>query len=255
MRQQPDTGIHAAEIPPFISAGNSVRIFPGFTTYHLPSAHIDGRRYFAHCLRQFEERITERQGGGIPFKYKWSDAQAEIIRGLIKHAINDPDGPFDMRKGWYLWGDVQIGKTTLARALQHFHAVVGAHQKRPTNKYFKISDVRDMYSHFRVADRLHLGVYVEGDRAFDDVGVPDELEKVNIYGQERDPMADILWDRFKRWETAGLLTYATSNLPFEDTPDNDGGIVPGWISRFDERLQDRLRQMITPIYFPYNPEL
>lgn len=243
-----------AEITPFVSPGAQPRKFPGFTSYRLDNAHIDGRRYFAHVHRQFQDAKTEAQNG-IPFQFKWTEPQLEIIRELIKHAINDQSGQYPVFKGWYLWGDVQIGKTTIARMLQHFHALVSQHQKRPTGKHFKISDVRQMYKDFRETERPQIGHFSYEDRCFDDVGVQEEIAGVKVFGEHRDPMADILWERHGKWTRTGLLTYATSNLPFEDVTDEQGNVFPGWIGRFEERLQIRLREMFTPIYFPINPDL
>lgn len=244
-----------AEITPFVSPGAQPRKFRGVTTYRLDNAHIDGRRYFAYVIGEFEKAKTEAQNG-IPFKFEWSEPQLEVIRGLIRHAINDDTGPYPVFKGWYLWGDVQIGKTTLARAVQHLHAVISQHQKKSTDKYFKISDVRKMYRDFRETERPTTTHYTFDDRLFDDVGAPEEITGIKVFGEQRDPMAEILWERHGKWSRSGLLTYATSNLPFEDVTDANGKVLfAGWINRFEERLQMRLREMFTPVFFPVNENL
>ena len=59
-----------AEITPFVSPGAQPRKFRGITTYRLDNAHIDGRRYFAYVLGEFEKAKTEAQNG-IPFKFEF----------------------------------------------------------------------------------------------------------------------------------------------------------------------------------------
>lgn len=243
-----------AEITEFLRMGARPRKFEGHISYRVENAHQDGRRLFLAVLEHFENAKTAAQHGK-EFRFKWSNEQGNVIKGLVMHAINDHASVYPVHKGIYLWGETFIGKTTIARAVQFFHRVVEAHVKKPMTKHFRITDVREMYEHFELMERLDLAMFQEGDRLFDDVGLKEEIKGVKKWGEVRDPMAEIMWARHGLWTRKGLLTYCTSNLPFEKITLDGGVTVPGWIDRFDERLQERLKEMLTPVYMPSNPEL
>lgn len=221
---------------------------PKVLPYQNPALPLDARRLFASILCLIEDNITESRKE--VFRFKWSEAQAEVIRALIKHAINDPTSPIPLNKGWYLWGDTQKGKTTLARALMAFHTNISALRKRESPKGFRFSDVHQMFADFEVQERLKIDHYYNFDRLFDDVGCETETRGLMVYGQHRDPIAEILWQRHRAWQEFGRLTYFTSNIPFESIRTSQCGTVVGWLNRFDERMQARLRDMIHPILLP-----
>lgn len=237
-----------AEITEFLRMGARPRKFEGKMSYRVENAHMDGRRAFYAVLQKFEAAKATQEGK--PFSFKWTDAQANVIKGLVMHAINDAQSVYPAHKGWYLWGEVFTGKTTLARALQYFQTGLAEYLRKPADKHFKITDVREMYEHFERVERLDLTMFSENDRLFDDVGLKEEIKGVKKWGEVRDPMAEIMWSRHGLWSRRGLLTYCTSNLPFEKITLEGGIVIPGWIDRFDERLQERLKEMLTPVYMP-----
>lgn len=228
---------------------NIARPLPQVLPYRDPRQDvIDGRRLFAYILEQVEDNISKNSRQ--TFRFQWTPAQAEVIQALIKHAINDPSGPIPINKGWYLWGDTQKGKTTLAKTIQALHLNIAAFRKRSSPKEFKFTDVQSMYQHFEEQEKVKIDPYLQYDRLFDDVGCKKEWDGLVMYGQHRDPMAEILWQRHRSWQEFGRLTYMTSNLPFESIRTPQNGTVQGWLTRFDERIQARLRDMVHPILFP-----
>lgn len=224
------------------------RPLPRTLVYQNPAMAIDARRLFAQILCLIEDNISASRN--IEFRFTWTAEQAEVIRALIKHAVNDPSGPIPINKGWYLWGDTLKGKTTLSKALQALHVNITMLRQRSSPKDFKFSDVPRMYADFESEERPKIEPFYNFDRLFDDVGTDAEQRGLRVFGQERDPMAEILWQRYRSWQEFGRLTYFTSNLPFETIRTQSCGAVIGWVNRFDERLQGRLREMIHPILFP-----
>lgn len=224
------------------------RPLPRTLVYQNPAMPIDARRLFANILCLIEDNISDSRQ--TEFRFSWTAEQAEVIRALIKHAVNDPSGPIPINKGWYLWGDTMKGKTTLSKALQSLHVNITALRQRTSPKEFKFNDVPRMYADFEGEERLKIEQFYNFDRLFDDVGTDAEQRGIRVFGQERDPMAEILWQRHRYWQEFGRLTYFTSNLPFETIRTKTCGTITGWINRFDERLQGRLREMVHPILFP-----
>lgn len=225
----------------------SVRPMPKTLQYRAAHNVPDARRLFLSILEKVEDNITESRRH--EFRFGFSHAQWIVIQALVKHAVNDPTGPIPLGKGWYLWGDTQIGKTTIARILDAFHLNLASLRGRSSPKEFVFTDVHRMYGAFHTAEKLNLEPFIGRDRLFDDVGCSIEVSGIRDYGNHRDPMAEILWQRHQSWLELGRITYFTSNLPFEGIQ-SKAGFVPGWIDRFDERLQLRLKDMVHPILFP-----
>jgi hypothetical protein len=225
----------------------SVRPMPKVLPYRSSHDTPDARRLFCSILEKVEDNITEARRH--EFRFGFSHAQGAVIQALVKHAVNDPSGPIPLNKGWYLWGDTQIGKTTIARILDAFHLNLATIRRRSSPKEFVFTDVHRMYGAFHSAEKINLDPFVTRDRLFDDVGCSIEISGVRDYGNQRDPMAEILWQRHQSWLEFGRITYFTSNLPFEGI-NSKAGFVPGWIDRFDERLRLRLKDMVHPILFP-----
>lgn len=218
--------------------------------YRIDNAHIDARRLLQYILMEIEDRKTAAQAGN-PFRFTWTPAQAAVITDLLKHAINDPTSSIPLNKGWYLWGDMRKGKTLLATALAAFHEAVKLVKRAPSPKLYALTDVRQMYSAFHMTEkRPNVEPYKYADRCFDDVGTDIETAGIKSYGNNFDPMAEILWARHERWTRFGHITYFTSNVPFEGVTLENCEYVPGYIDRFDERLQARMKEMVHPVLLP-----
>lgn len=243
------TGEPIAIPPGFEIMQNLVSVRPMPKTLQYRAAHDvpDARRLFLGILEKVEDNISvaRRQ----EFRFGFTHPQWIVIQALVKHAVNDPSGPIPLNKGWYLWGDTQIGKTTIARILDAFHLNLSTIRGRSSPKEFVFTDVHRMYAAFHSAEKLNIEPFLSRDRLFDDVGCSIETSGVRDYGNQRDPMAEILWHRHQDWLQVGRITYFTSNLPFEGIQSR-AGFVPGWIDRFDERLRLRLKDMVHPILFP-----
>ena len=239
--------------PPELTLTDSVmkqRSLDLILNYRVDNAHIDARRLLQRILVEIEDKKTAAQLG-VPFRFKWTEAQAAVITDLLKHAVNDPTSSIPLNKGWYLWGDMRKGKTLLATALVALHEAIPLITRKASPKEFTLSDVRQMYAGFLTLERRPtVDIYRFGDRCFDDVGTQIELDGIKSFGNFYDPMAEILWARHERWTRYGHITYMTSNLPFQAVTLAGGQVIPGYIDRFDERLQARLLEMMHPVLLP-----
>lgn len=225
-----------------------LRKFPLLIPYRDETAQIDGRRLFAAILENVEDVITQRTGQ--TFRFSWSEHQVPVIAGLIKHAINDPSGPYRLHKGIYLWGDMRKGKTTLLKCIRALLANIAGIKGTVPFKDLEFTDVTEMYETLGGTWSWDISQFTQADRILDDVGRDAELQPLHLNKKEVMPLQAILWARARRWQEYGQLTHFTSNLPWDDILKGDQVLAKGWVSRFEPRLAARLKEMTTPVLFP-----
>jgi len=148
----------------------------------------------------------------------------------------------DLNKGIMLMGSVGTGKTTIMRIFKEYLMGIGS------KRHYHIASARDV-------ERVFAMQGINGIRQFvynsykDPRGMPQEkpaiycfedlgLENTSTknYGNESNPMAEVLLDRYDLFISNALKTHVTTNLS------------PAELERlYDNRLRSRFREMFTKI--------
>lgn len=160
------------------------------------------------------------------------------VSELIKYFTGNPC-KLNPYKGIYLFGPVGRGKTLIMKCLMimcnRIEEKLEAAQKPFTSNGFMMLDCKAIVAELEnTKNKANLKQYYTGLWCFDDMGVEDE--KLKLWGNQINVIADIIFERYKRYDNFGTLTHATSNIKSED-----------WPKKYDDRTESRMRQMFNLI--------
>jgi len=174
----------------------------------------------------------------------FTDEQKEVIRNVVRYFNGDPDGPYPLHKGLFIYGDVGVGKTFLLDCMAVFCKAV------PIDG-MSFRKVRAKALVEQVVGAKSIGPisnFSNGHLLYDDLG--DEKLDITLYGKDeaqRYNVTDMLLStRYEHFVRAGQLTHFTSNMQLHAQPGQIGEIE----SRYGTRLYDRISEMTTSIYLP-----
>jgi hypothetical protein len=142
----------------------------------------------------------------------WDGPTEKVFQDLVRYFSGDELGPLDVHRGIYLFGGVGAGKSILMQTFMEFTALIEKRLKDEqmyTPRHFRLSVCRDISTEIQAASKADLRQYFGGIRVFDDLGNEEDKK---VYGNEIQPMVDIILHRYNLYQTAGLITHATSNL-------------------------------------------
>ena len=129
-----------------------------------------------------------------------------------------------MRKGWILYGPTGTGKTVRARLAREFAGVEVVTARHLFDELITLP----FYQASRIGS-LTISSRMKGsDLIIDDLGT--EPQTATIYGNVRNPMAELLEERYEVWPH--IRTYMTTNLTSQEIEE-----------RYGERVVSRLSEM------------
>ena len=158
-----------------------------------------------------------------------------VMQGLTLYFCGSPDSPYDLKKGLFIHGDTEVGKSTIFRALQQFS------QLHESIK-FDIVEVPELIADLKtnVGDPLTPTYY--GIKCFDDIAINSPY--VNDYGNEMNVLTDIIHRKYNQYIKSGKIAHFISNYPIDMLPMVNGGKGRAW---FDQTSTRRLKNICTEI--------
>ncbi len=152
--------------------------------------------------------------------------QLEVIRGLTTYFSGNP-GPYDLKKGIFLYGGTGSGKTTLMRIFQDARFVI----KHPV----AMTNLPALYVDLLAKKQIDLAPQILAERVFDDAGA--ENTEIGSFGNWLSLFPQLLMIRYDRQDK----THATSNLTPSEIVQRPG---------FDDRVKSRMNEMFNIIHLP-----
>jgi len=177
-------------------------------------------------------KILCERGEQLNRVFTFTDEQKPIVANLIRYFINDPECPYDLQKGIYLYGVRGTGKTEIMRALSKFT------NEHSLSKAFEMSNLAQIYASCRAdknSDPITPNVCL--DRCFDEIGI--EVGPVICYGDPLDINESILYERYERNRRYGQMTHLISNNDTEATA-----------ALLSERIVDRMKDLCQSVHYP-----
>lgn len=191
-------------------------------------AHYD---YMASLFWSYYKLIVKRETGK---DIKPSDVEPSQI-GFIKKYIHwllgeEVENGFDVRKSIYIWGDLGIGKTTIALAGHYTMQKMKAEFYQIQMDYEFVSMDELFLETYTTDSLLKIGMLARGFWCMDEL--KERHLKYKHYGNDFYILSDILTARHNLWKRGGVQTIITSNI-------NPKELEP---TLSDDRLFDRIMQ-------------
>jgi len=149
-----------------------------------------------------------------------------VVKNLVLYFIGDPNSPYPLTKGVYLWGAVGVGKSRIMEAFSDFTQCLSYHP-------FDIVNVEEVSLECQVQKTIEpVRAYRHKEVFLDDI-FADKQGK--IYGNTLD-VSRVMIEQFYRngWEK-GERVHVTSNIP----PGGIKNLVP------DAKFTDRCNELFT----------
>lgn len=160
---------------------------------------------------------------------------AKFMKNYVHWLIGSPAGEYDPNKSLYIWGDLGVGKSTMAMA-GHYLMAYYRHRFQWDIRYFKAISMDELFLNTYTTQSLE-GI----GKLSSDAWLLDELCEQHVkykhYGQEFYILVDVLRARHNLWKREGLNTIITANIQ----PKNLQEVFA------DERLYARLGQQYETI--------
>lgn len=210
-----------------IIEGHKRQPTPKFRQYTQIMTYEEGlqklRELFAKMLTK--ERQTRRNP---EFTVNYTAQQKEVLYGLLKYFINDPESPYDLQKGIYLYGACGSGKTRLMHLFREL--VEGTSREfHIVNLTLEIQSAKD-HPEYDI-----IGTLVQGEKCLDEFGFADDI--INDHGNKTRVYDAVIYQRHLRAQY-GKITHIISNVPIIES----GKFI-------DFRNVDRFNEMVTPVLF------
>ena len=181
------------------------------------------RKLFSEMLEN--ERATRRDQN---FKVNYSDAQKFAVYGLLKYFTNNPESPYPLNLGIYLYGQCGAGKTRLMELFQKL--TVGTIKEFHTINLTKEIQTAKNHPEYDI-----IGTLKQGNKCLDEFGFGNDI--INDHGNKTQVYDAVIYERHLR-ARYGKLTHMISNVPMVEA----GKFV-------DFRNVDRFGEMMTPVLF------
>lgn len=161
----------------------------------------------------FHAFAIERKG-----EYLLTNENEGVIKRLVLHLYGHSESKLNPKRGIYLCGPVGTGKTTLMELLSKWLVYV----KRPSFAFVSCRDIQQEFATNGYKDLLRYTKlsYIHNGRTrgpqngsitycFDDFGSEGNA---TFWGNKVNVMEEVLQDRYREFETHGMITHMTSNL-------------------------------------------
>lgn len=173
----------------------------------------------------------------LPVEPVINEAEAKVFDAFSKWLAGQ-EGPLDLNKGIYLFGDIGTGKTTL---LELGRAVLACFKRAniPARKAYRVVYLDNLFNTAVANSNLSfLDEVSTGPLFIDDCR--EGHFNYRHFGKDMNPIAELLSVRYDAWRLKGSPTLMTSNL------------VPRQFSEAldDQRLSDRFKEMFNFVPFP-----
>lgn len=166
------------------------------------------------------------------FKILLTPEQGEVVVSLLKWLINDPTGPLDIAKGFWLYGQPGTFKTELVKLLQRYA------QQRELFKQFQFTDWSLEYDIALMDGKSDMiQVNEQQFRCFDEFG--RKVMPINRFGNKVDANESIIESRYQRFKRYRQFSMFVSNY---DPAQVESILSPMAFSR--------LREMVKSIKMP-----
>jgi len=165
---------------------------------------------FETARTEFKELIKDRAQeiavtkNLAQYKIELSPDQGLIAIALLKWLINDPTGPLDIAKGFWLYGEPGTFKTELVKLLQRYA------QQRELFKQFQFTDWSLEYDIALMDGKSDMiQVNEQAFRCFDEFG--RKSMPINRFGNKVDANESIIESRYQRFKKYRQFSMFVSN--------------------------------------------
>ncbi|MGV6816167.1 MAG: hypothetical protein ACWA44_02725 [Thiotrichales bacterium] len=182
----------------------------------------------------FEREYNKNRLPSQRIKLTFGENLKDTIDKLSAYFSGNPARTLNPSKGIFLYGPCGTGKSILLKMIQNVLLSKAARDPNTGKAYpmaYKIASVPHIFRQARNQGGVDFSKYFGHTYCFDDLGFDDQV--VKFYGNTINPMQDILSERYIGFQSRGVLTHATSNLPW--THDKFTSMK----DRLDERIISR----------------
>lgn len=221
-----------AEIAYWEKVWNGVKVPPNIWSVFYKPEKISfemAKKTLWDVFLQRADEITAIQGA--PFKWQFSEKEAETINDLIRYFLNDPDGKLPIHKGLFIYGAVGTGKTEI---MQIFGRWAKAQELQ---KQFVFTSMSNIYTRAKSeSDYDPIFDNIQFNRLFDEFG--RYTGNVLSFGNPIDINEAIIEQRYAKFQRYGQITHFIANAQPNETQ-----------TMFSPMVYDRLRSMCSSIHF------
>ena len=209
------------------AASNSSFIFKPY-----PVTWEDGKTFFREIYESEVLKLKEK----VLYPQQTKEAIIELLAYFMGQSEN-----LSPLKGIYLFGEPGRGKSLIMKCFERFCNIIESKLEAAnynfTPRKFKIESCRSIV--LQVAEEKNIDslkkLYAT-TLCLDDIGAE---ENYKLFGNEMNVILDVITERYTRLQSRGLITHATSNMPFDDKL---------LIERYDMRFESRCKEIFHPIY-------
>lgn len=157
------------------------------------------------------------------------------IQNLFNYFLGFSDCNLDLRKGIMLMGTVGTGKTDLMTIFAKFTGRFRITESRIIVREYMKDGVKGLerWSYNYELNQHGVSRPKPFELCIDDFGL--EREEAGNFGNRQDVMSELMADRYQIFRNQGIKTHAITNL------------ARGLESKYDERLNDRFREMFNVV--------
>lgn len=161
--------------------------------------------------------------------FRFDEHNADIYRDMLLYFLGKP-GAYDLKKGFFIYGDVGRGKSAFFNIFQTFADVCEIKHMN-----FKIASCMDIPFEVAASEGVStLKKYFKGVYAFDDLGQEEPVYK--LFGNNIHVTEEILTQRYNNFIKSGLLTFVTSNYP-----------RAAMLEKYGARMDSRFKEMFNVV--------
>lgn len=137
-----------------------------------------------------------------------------VLKTVQEHHQDSFGSKISLKKGFYVFGDLGSGKSSLMRLLSEF-------MRENHAKTFKFVTSLDICNHYKQTGSIDRFTYNEdgvlqypASICIDELG--REPRTVDNYGTKLDVISQVLQARYLIWQNSGVLTHFITNLSFAE---------------------------------------
>lgn len=177
-------------------------------------------------ISRIEEALIEIGRRTISDNFILDETNREVYTNIALYFFGH--GPYDIKKGVFLWGNVGCGKTTLMKVIGYFIKIF------VSRNGFRLEHCHDVNNNFQLIGAETFEKYKKGSVCFDELG--SESKTASYYGSTIQVMPIHIDIRYRLFIDYGKWTHFTSNFDLK------------WITQnYGVRESDRIKEMCNVI--------